>query len=56
MDRKLKIVGLLRFSVLTPTYYSETFDTLDVLVDAIKDFALGDAPDQPGICPQRIFV
>ena len=29
MDRKLKIVGLLRFSVLTPTYYSETFDTLE---------------------------
>lgn len=29
MPEKLKIVGLLRFSVLTPTYYSERFDTLD---------------------------
>lgn len=29
MTGRLKIVGLLRFSVLTPTYYSEKFDTLD---------------------------
>jgi len=29
MDRKVKTVGLLRFSVLTPTYYSERFKTLE---------------------------
>lgn len=29
MDRKIKTVGLLRFSVLTPTYYSERFKTLE---------------------------
>lgn len=29
MANKLKTVGLLRFSVLTPTYYSERFDTLE---------------------------
>ena len=29
MDRKTKTVGLLRFSVLTPTYYSERFKTLE---------------------------
>lgn len=29
MARKIKIIGLLRFSVLTPTYYSERFDTLE---------------------------
>ena len=29
MDRKVKVIGLLRFSVLTPTYYSERFDTLE---------------------------
>jgi Putative rhamnosyl transferase len=29
MENKLKTVGLLRFSVLTPTYYSERFDTLE---------------------------
>ncbi|WP_298845329.1 glycosyltransferase [uncultured Roseobacter sp.] len=29
MAARLKIVGLMRFSVLTPTYYAETFDTLD---------------------------
>ncbi len=26
---KIKTVGLLRFSVLTPTYYAERFDTLE---------------------------
>lgn len=29
MARKFKMVGLLRFSVLTPTYYAERFDTLE---------------------------
>lgn len=29
MERSMKVVGLLRFSVLTPTYYSERFDTLE---------------------------
>ncbi len=29
MDIKLKMVGLLRFSVLSPTYYSERFTTLE---------------------------
>ncbi len=29
MDRQVKTVGLLRFSVLTPTYYSERFKTLE---------------------------
>lgn len=29
MDCKIKTIGLLRFSVLTPTYYSERFDTLE---------------------------
>ena len=29
MMSKIKTVGLLRFSVLTPTYYSERFDTLE---------------------------
>ncbi|MDK3018657.1 glycosyltransferase [Pseudodonghicola flavimaris] len=29
MDRKVKTVGLVRFSVLTPTYYSERFKTLE---------------------------
>lgn len=29
MEHKLKLVGLLRFSVLTPTYYSERFDSLE---------------------------
>ena len=29
MDMKVKTVGLLRFSVLTPTYYSERFKTLE---------------------------
>lgn len=29
MQRKLKTVGLVRFSVLTPTYYSERFKTLE---------------------------
>ena len=29
MDRKVKTVGLLRFSVLTPTYYAERFKTLE---------------------------
>lgn len=29
MDIRTRIVGLLRFSVLTPTYYSERFDSLD---------------------------
>ncbi len=29
MTNKIKTVGLLRFSVLTPTYYSERFDTLE---------------------------
>ncbi|AZV79564.1 hypothetical protein EBB79_17915 [Parasedimentitalea marina] len=29
MDLNIKMVGLLRFSVLSPTYYSERFNTLD---------------------------
>jgi len=29
MDYKIKTVGVLRFSVLTPTYYSERFDSLE---------------------------
>ncbi len=29
MTNTIKMVGLLRFSVLTPTYYSERFDTLE---------------------------
>ncbi|MHA6263206.1 glycosyltransferase [Arenibacterium sp. CAU 1754] len=29
MERRVKTIGVLRFSVLTPTYYSEKFDTLD---------------------------
>lgn len=29
MAHKIKIIGLLRFSVLTPTYYSERFPSLD---------------------------
>lgn len=29
LDARIKTIGLLRFSVLTPTYYSERFKTLD---------------------------
>ncbi|HBS49945.1 MAG TPA: hypothetical protein DEA05_07600 [Rhodobacteraceae bacterium] len=35
MGEKLKIVGLLRFSVLTPTYYSEKFGTLEKIAEHI---------------------
>lgn len=35
MAEKLKIVGLLRFSVLTPTYYSEKFGTIDKIAEHI---------------------
>lgn len=33
MAEKLKIVGLLRFSVLTPTYYSERFGTVEEIAE-----------------------
>lgn len=35
MTNKIKMVGLLRFSVLTPTYYSERFDTLEKTAEHI---------------------
>ena len=35
MAHRIKIIGLLRFSVLTPTYYSERFDTLDAIAEHI---------------------
>lgn len=35
MDIRLKIIGVLRFSVLTPTYYSERFDSLDGIAEHI---------------------
>jgi Putative rhamnosyl transferase len=35
VHRKTKAVGLLRFSVLTPTYYSERFDTLEKTAEHI---------------------
>ncbi|MCB2137480.1 MAG: aspartate/glutamate racemase family protein, partial [Rhodobacteraceae bacterium] len=55
---RIQMIACTEFSLIADAVANgtETFDTLDVLVDAIKDFALGDAPDQPGICPQRIFV
>ncbi|WP_428926607.1 glycosyltransferase [Marinibacterium sp. SX1] len=31
MAHRIRIIGLLRFSVLTPTYYSERFPTLDAI-------------------------
>lgn len=35
MAAKTKCVGVMRFSVLTPTYYSERFDSLDAIADHI---------------------
>lgn len=35
MQQKTIMIGLLRFSVLTPTYYSERFDTLDKVAEFI---------------------
>lgn len=35
MDRKMKTIGLLRFSVLTPTYYHEKFDSLEAIAEHI---------------------
>ncbi len=31
MDQRIKIIGVMRFSVLTPTYYSERFDGLEAI-------------------------
>lgn len=33
MAQAIKVVGLMRFSVLTPTYYSERFDSLDKIAE-----------------------
>ena len=35
MNPKTIMIGLLRFSVLTPTYYSERFDTLEKIAEHI---------------------
>ena len=35
MKGRTKCVGVMRFSVLTPTYYSERFDSLDAIADHI---------------------
>jgi hypothetical protein len=33
MAHKISIVGVMRFSVLTPTYYAENFDTLEAIAE-----------------------
>lgn len=35
MEIRAKVIGVLRFSVLTPTYYSERFETLDKIAEHI---------------------